>query len=71
MLIKKLPIHGEYTKKGVGFLNELDPVASPNAVKLRSRICSHLRFGPSLDTRQFDSKICQFLGSTCTKQMFL
>ena len=29
----------------MSFLIELDPVASPNAVKLRSRICSHLSVG--------------------------
>lgn len=46
---------------------ELDPVASPNAVKLRPRICSHLTGEHSLDTRQFDSKTWRFSGSTCNK----
>lgn len=47
-------------RKGVSLLYELDPVASPNAVKLRSRIRSHLSCEHSLNTRQFDSKFGDF-----------
>lgn len=37
-------------QKGVGFLHELDPKASPNARNLRPRFCSHLKCEHSLDT---------------------